>query len=560
MRRLAGAVVLAAALVASAVLTRHDAGAQGPSRGGVLTVLSTGDVDYIDPGSAYYQFTYMFTTAMHRTLYAHNPSSGRQPVPDLAAGPPEISPDGLTVTVRLRRGVRFSPPVNREVTARDVKYAIERAFRPNVPNGYARIYLGDVVGAAAARGGPIPGIETPDDHTLVFRLRRTTTRAVVGAMVLPVTAPVPAEYAAQFDTGSASRYGANQVTTGPYRLASYRPGRAIELERNPNWNPATDFRPARLDRIVVREGVSPAAGSREVLEGGSLVNGDFSPPPAILRAARRSRPDQVAVAPPTGNRYVALNTRVRPFTNVNVRRAVVAGFDRARAQRIRGGSAFAQVASHFIPPLMPGFDEAGGHRGPGYAFLANPRGSRRLAARYLRRAGFRRGRYTGRRRILMVGVNEGVGTALASHAARELRRLGFRVRLRRVSTDAMYGYCGVPARRVAVCPNVGWIEDFDDAQSMLDPTFHGRSITPQANANWSLLNHRGVNRAIDRAKLVVDPAERARAWGAVDRQITSLAAAVPLVWDTAPNIRSGNVDGVMHPVNGNWDLSFTGLR
>jgi ABC-type transport system substrate-binding protein len=38
-------------------------------------------------------------------------------VPDLAAGPPQVSPDAMTITVKLRRGVRFSPPVNREVTS-----------------------------------------------------------------------------------------------------------------------------------------------------------------------------------------------------------------------------------------------------------------------------------------------------------------------------------------------------------------------------------------------------------------------------------------------------------
>ena len=44
-------------------------------------------------------------------------------------------------------GVRFSPPVNREVTSQDVKYAIERGFFSTVANGYAQAYLCDIVGA-----------------------------------------------------------------------------------------------------------------------------------------------------------------------------------------------------------------------------------------------------------------------------------------------------------------------------------------------------------------------------------------------------------------------------
>jgi hypothetical protein len=42
--------------------------------------------------------------------------------------------------------------------------------------------------------------------------------------------------------------------------------------------------------------------------------------------------------------------------------------------------------------------------------------------------------------------------------------------------------------------------------------------------------------------------------------ITSLAVAVPVLWDTPPNVRSANVDSALNPIDGNWDLSFTGLR
>ena len=40
-----------------------------------------------------------------------------EPTPDLASGPAEISSDTKTVTVHLKEGVQFSPPVNREVTS-----------------------------------------------------------------------------------------------------------------------------------------------------------------------------------------------------------------------------------------------------------------------------------------------------------------------------------------------------------------------------------------------------------------------------------------------------------
>ena len=162
--------------------------AQG-KKGGKLTVLSGGDVDYIDPGQTYYSYAIGIMNAIHRGLYAYPPGEELKMEPDLAAELPAISDDGKTVTVKLRKGVMFSKPVSREVEAKDVKYAIERAFTANVPNGYARAYLGDLVGAPEEPGPyeEIPGIETPDKHTIVFKLTKGTGAPLAGALSMPFT-------------------------------------------------------------------------------------------------------------------------------------------------------------------------------------------------------------------------------------------------------------------------------------------------------------------------------------------------------------------------------------
>ena len=143
-------------------------------KGGTLTVLSASDVDWLDPGKTYYVYAIGIVNALHRGLYAYRPDDASKPVPDLAESEPEIAADGKTVTVKLRKGVMFSDPVDREVTSADVKYAIERAFTAAVSNGYVQTYFGDLVGAPSAPGDykPIPGIRTPDDQTIVFKLTR----------------------------------------------------------------------------------------------------------------------------------------------------------------------------------------------------------------------------------------------------------------------------------------------------------------------------------------------------------------------------------------------------
>src|SRR5579864_202858 len=175
-------------------------------KGGTITVLSNGDVDHIDPGAAYYQFTYAITYVTQRPLLAYKPNS-IQPTPDLASSMPIISPDGKTVTVHIRHGVRFSPPVNREVTSADVAYALDRGANPNVANPYFLGYFESVEGAKKASGGPIPGIRTPDKYTIAFHLTEPAGQIVADALVLPVSAPVPEEYAKRFDARKPSEYG-----------------------------------------------------------------------------------------------------------------------------------------------------------------------------------------------------------------------------------------------------------------------------------------------------------------------------------------------------------------
>src|SRR5438309_10857498 len=102
----------------------------GGKHGGTLTVLNESDFEHIDPGIAYFSLDYTVVFATQRPLYSNKPNTTSEASPDMAASAPEISSDNKTVTVHLREGIRFSPPVNREVTSEDVAYAIERGGNP----------------------------------------------------------------------------------------------------------------------------------------------------------------------------------------------------------------------------------------------------------------------------------------------------------------------------------------------------------------------------------------------------------------------------------------------
>jgi hypothetical protein len=65
---------------------------------------------------------------------------------------------------------------------------------------------------------------------------------------------------------------------------------------------------------------------------------------------------------------------------------------------------------------------------------------------------------------------------------------------------------------------------------------------------------------MQRASVLAEPAERARAWAAVDGEITRLAAASPYLWPRWANLRSENVVGTIDQSTATWSLAHTRLR
>src|SRR3954469_12298801 len=192
-------------------------------QGGAVTFLAAGDVDYLDPGQTYYTFGYQVQYAVNRPLYSFKPDNQTKAVPDLADGEPQISSDQKTITVKLKPGIKFAPPVNREVTSKDVKYAIERAFKTNVPSGYSTSYFAEIKGAPSSpvnisKLKPFSGLQTPDNQTLVIKLTKPVAQRVAAALVMPITVPVPQEYAKQYDAKNPSTYDQYVAFTGPYMV------------------------------------------------------------------------------------------------------------------------------------------------------------------------------------------------------------------------------------------------------------------------------------------------------------------------------------------------------
>lgn len=536
-------------------------------RGGTLKLLGAEGFSHMDPGQVYFQLDYMITFATQRGLYYRKPEDPKNQVPDIADGQPVVSADNKTVTVKLKSGIRYgtnekSSITGKEVTAADVKYAFERGLNPSVGNGYEAVYF-PIVGADKAKGGPLAGITTPDDHTIVFKLTKPFGATTSRALVMPLTMPVPKSYAEAGDRKTPNPYESKpeaQAFTGPYMISDYQADKSITLVRNPEWDAKTDIRPAYLDRIEWTLNVDPNVSGRQIFSSPGLANGDTPAAGAVKRFATRAK-DRISFTA-SGNRYVAVNTQRKPFSDVNVRKALAAALDRRAMLLARGGSLVGEVATHFLPPTIPGYDEAGGAQGIGADYLANPAGDPAVAAKYMKLAGFPSGRANGEK-VVMLGSNDSPAKETAEITRDAIASLGFEVQFRLLDQGTLYSkYCQVVTelKKIDICGAAGWIPDFSDPFAMLVATFSGDSITPTNNPNPSLLDDPEINAAMDTGAQINDPGERAKAWGAIDRRLVETAAAIPFDYDTPANIVSSDVQGVIAKWNAAWDLAYMSLQ
>jgi peptide/nickel transport system substrate-binding protein len=546
----------------------------GGKRGGALNEVQAEDFEHLDPGQSYFQVDYQITSATQSSLYSYKPNTFTEATPDLAEGPAKLSDGNRLININIRKGVHFSPPVNREVTAADVVYSFERVANPNVANPYYLGYLSSIEGMKTASGGPVPGVKATGKYSLQIKLTEPQAPIVVASMVLPWSAPVPQEYAKKFDAKKPSEYVNHQVATGPYMLKNnsegkvlgigYQPGKSATLVRNPNWSASTDFRPAYLDQINISIGGDANVIGRQVLEGSDMVQSD-APAAPIVKLALLQHRSQVVISPGggAGDRYVALNNSDGPFRSVNLRKAVWAATDREALNRLRGGKTVGDVMTHYLWNGIAGFEEAGGFPGPKVDYNESATADMKVAEKYMKLAGYPSGKYTGSETLQVVGDSSAPANNVAEAVNQTLKNLGFKTKLNLVEHTVMYSkYCGVVSEKIDVCPNVGWVPDFGDPQAVLDVPFNGKLIAKNGtNSNWGLVNHPKINAAMEAAAKVVGVKARGEAWAKIDRELVEEAVAVPYQWSKEAYIESKNVAGVSQTWNsGTWDYSFTSLK
>ncbi|MFB6722430.1 ABC transporter substrate-binding protein [Kribbella sp. NPDC056345] len=525
MKHITRAVAVAAvlALAATACNANDKSGPSGGSSaaaeaGGTLQFLSTSKEINFDPAKS----QNLGTSAIHLilrglTAWKTSPDKATELVPDLATDTGQVSDGGKTWTYKLKPGLKYAD--GSTIVAADIKYGIERSFAPALSGGlgyHKSLLLPDGQKYEGPyKGAHLSTVETPDDTTIIFKLNKPFGDWPWIAS-MPAFSPVPQKA----DTDPA-HYGEKPMASGPYQVKSYQPGSKLELERNPNWDKASD--PARTglpDAFVWQMGLEANTVNQRLIQDAGddkfAAATGVSIPAALIptvtgNPAVKAR---VATSPSGALEYLAMNNKRPALANPEVRKAIQYAVDKQAIQVADGGPEFGgEIATTLITPGIEGYSKYD-------AYPTQPQGDPEKAKQMLAAAGVKQ--------LDLVLAADDQRLEVAQAVQQGLQRAGIKVTIKPYQTQAFYDLITADKGDYDLA-EASWLPDFPSALGNIQPLFASSEIG-KGGYNISRYSNPAVDSAIAAATAEPDKAKAAAAWAALDKQIMNDAPLVPLLY------------------------------
>ena len=223
----------------------------------ILKIAVKDDIKTLDPANAYDSVSLDILPNIEDSLLQYKYLDDQMVLePNLAEGMPEYSKDGLTVTVKIRKGVMYQDDPSfkatagkgRELKASDFIYEFKRLAIPAIQSQGSWVFEGKVLGFTEfekklqaakpeefkkAFDEAIPGLTAKDDYTLEFKLTQPYP-LLNYILAMTFTAPVPPESAEAYADKDGNLRD-HPVGTGPFLLKSWETSQRVVLARNPNY-------------------------------------------------------------------------------------------------------------------------------------------------------------------------------------------------------------------------------------------------------------------------------------------------------------------------------------
>lgn len=526
-------------------------------KGGVLNMLGSGDVDYMDPNMSYYAPAYMVMRMVSRQLYTYpaDPANVTKSVPDMATAAPVLSADGKTATVTIKPGVMWNTTPPRAVTAADFVTGVKRTCNPVQPFGGLPDFEGLFVGFQDFCDGfakvgqdapsikkyiqdtPLAGITAKDDSTVVLTMNAPASY-LQDMLTLTAFSPAPVE---SLDHVPASAdFGQHLVSDGPYKIDSYDPTKKVLLSRNPAWTASSDtVRGAFVDSIVLDETISQESTQQQLQTGAADADLEFDnfPPASQIPALQAANDPNLNIGESaSSNPYVVFNinspNNKGALANVKVRQALEYGINRANIIQVLGGPALNTPLTTVLPSSIIGFQQAD----PYPYDMAK-------AKQMLSDAGYPSG-FT--LKLLYRNASEGSSKTFAT-VQQDLGKIGVTVvGVASPNADFYTKYLQVPSvasEGVFDAAVAGWAPDWygNAAISFFNPLFAGKAAFPPIGSNFGYYDSPAADSMIAAATAAQDEQTAAGLWAKADAQVMADAAFFPITADKQPNYHASQV-------------------
>ena len=445
-------------------------------------------------------------------------SAGNDLVPDLATTTPAPTDGGKTYTFTVRPDIKYS--TGSAVKASDFVYTITREFK--VPGPGVGLYAG-IVGAEACITKPAAcdlskGVIADDAaHTVTFHLTAPDS-AFLQKLALPFAYVVPSG-TPNVDTGTTPL-----PATGPYLIKSFTPNRSMELVRNPMFKQwSKDAQPDGYpDAISMKIGIADEDAVTQVENG--QADWVYDPPPADrLNEIATKYAAQIHINPTPNSYFMAMNTKVAPFDNVDVRQALNFATDRKAIIALFGGPRLATASCQILPSNFPGYQ-------PNCPYTANP-GTSWSAPDLAKAQALIDKSGTKGQKVVVVGTTDETTKAIDLYFVSLLNQLGYQASLKTLSASVEYSYVQDSRNKVQLSYSY-WSPDYTAASNFLNVQvgcsgFHAAST---ASANLSEFCDPAIQAKTVTALATqsTDPTAAAALWAEIDKLTTAAAPQVTL--------------------------------
>ncbi|MBO3745484.1 ABC transporter substrate-binding protein [Streptosporangiaceae bacterium NEAU-GS5] len=517
---------------------------EGVVKGGTVNMIDRDDYPHLDPGRVYDNVTANFHLMISRGLtgYKRVATGEYKVVGDLATDAGTVSDGGKTWTFTLKDGVKWQ--TGEPITSADVKWTIERLFADFPIEGppYIQQWLTEEDFKKAYKG-PYDGkelsnIETPDDKTVVFKFNEPHADANY-AFAMTGYDIVPKAH----DTKE--KYDKDPVSSGPYIIAKHVLDKSMDLERNPNWDPATDpIRGAYPDKWHLEFGYQSLAVTDRLIADAGDDKKTFS----FYTNVAAERTQQVLQDPalkdrilrqpsPYGDYYYFNLDRVK---DIKIRQAIAYAWPTKQIQTVNGGPDTSVINTTILNPSVSGWQDY-----DIFGFKAHPEGDIAKAKALLAQS-------SNPKPTIVYGYNNTPTQQRETVAIKnQMAKIGVNIVAKPMDTKTWYDQTSKVDNGLDMYWG-GWGADWPTAATVFPVIF---GPVRDGGYNQSHLNDPAVTAEIKRIMGLSDANEANQAWAALDKKIMeTITPLVPALNNLALQLHGSLIGGAENdPIS--WVIS-----